>query len=74
MLERIKNVFGSFDVKESNISPETSLEELGFDSLMLLELVVALEEEFHITFDDSDLISRNFETVATIEKIIEKYT
>ena len=40
---------------DANITEETSLVELGIDSLMTVELVLGLEDAFNIQFNDSDL-------------------
>jgi len=40
---------------EKALSPELTLEDLGMDSLTLLELVIAVEEEFGITIYDDEM-------------------
>ena len=43
------------DVEESDIKPEASfIDDLGADSLGLVELVLAFEEEFEIDIPDED--------------------
>jgi acyl carrier protein len=49
------------------LSNDTSLLEGGIlDSLSLLRLVVFLEEQFHITVGEADLLPENFDNVNTI--------
>ena len=48
-------------------------EDLGLDSLSLTELMVALEEAFEIEFQADDLDPANFETVADIYTLMDKY-
>lgn len=49
-----------------------TLSELGYDSLKNVELVVLLEEEFNIRFDDSMLSQSRFSTVdSVIELVVE---
>ena len=53
--------------------PDTPLTEGGFwlDSVELLEVVVACESEFDLTFDASaDLTGRAFETLGTLTELI----
>jgi len=38
------------------ISPEASTEELGMDSMTLMDLVLELEDEFGVTFPDDVLV------------------
>ena len=55
--ETIKNALvEQFGVKESDITMDTSLiEDLGADSLDLLELIMAMEQEFDIEIPDEDV-------------------
>ncbi len=49
-----KIVIEQLDVEEANISLETSFEDLDADSLDIVELIMALEEEFGIEIPDED--------------------
>lgn len=51
----------------------TELQELGVNSLQLMELVVRIEEKWDISIDDDDLIGENFETIGTILKMLKRY-
>ncbi len=55
--EIIKNALvEQFSVNEDEITNETSLlEDLGADSLDLVELIMAMEEEFNIEIPDEDV-------------------
>lgn len=45
-----------FSVNEDDITPDTSLlDDLGADSLDLVELIMAMEEEFDIEIPDDDV-------------------
>jgi acyl carrier protein len=46
-------------------------EDLSFSSFDFLELVGTLEQEFGITFDSSDFNSQNFETVHSLEMLLQ---
>lgn len=48
-------------------------EDLGFDSLRMVELIVALEEEFGIQFCEDDLDPAQLLTVEDLYVLTEKY-
>lgn len=56
------------EIDVSSIHPESSLEELGLDSLDTVDLIMQFEDEFHISLD----MDENIKTVGDIVKRIEK--
>ena len=44
------------------------------ESVKILELVVAMEEEFGIEFEDKEFTKANFETVARIASVVRSKT
>lgn len=54
--EKIKKIIAEqLGVDEDEVTPEASfVDDLGADSLDTVELVMALEEEFHIEIPDED--------------------
>ncbi len=55
VFEKIKTiVMDQLDVEESQVTLETTFEALDADSLDVVELVMALEEEFDIEIPDED--------------------
>lgn len=56
--------------KNKNITPETSLKDLGIDSLDLVEIVMQIEDELGITFEDEEI--ENFKIVQDVYDSIEK--
>ena len=67
----IKIIAVQLDVSEDEVVPEASLiDDLGADSLDIVELVMAFEEEFGIEIPDEDAekIGRVQEAVSYIEK------
>jgi len=52
------------------VTPETTLEELGLSSLDRVELMMALEEAFHVTLDESVLSGPR--TVREVEAIVRQ--
>ena len=70
-LERVKEVIiDVLGVTEDQVKPEANLvEDLGADSLDVVEIVIALEEEFAITIEDEE--AEKIETVAGIVTLID---
>lgn len=60
-------------VSTEEIDPETNLEEYGMDSFEYIKLVIALENEFQIEFENEKLDFRNLSTLKSIASyIVEK--
>ena len=72
--DRVKNVIKEqLGVKEEEITRDASLmDDLGADSLDLIELVMELEEEFAIEIPDED--AENIHTVGEVITYIEGKT
>ena len=68
VFEKVKNVIiEQLGVAENNITMEASfIDDLGEDSLDIVELIMALEEEFDIEIPDSDA-----EKVVTVGDVVE---
>ena len=72
MLEKIKALVAeNLGVEESKITENSSLEDLGADSLDLFEMVMGLEEEFEIEIPTEDL--EQIVTVGDVVKYIEAH-
>lgn len=60
----------------TTIELNTPLEEIAFNSIDFIKLLVFLEDEFEIEFEDDDLVLENYRTmedlITTIEKTIEE--
>ena len=69
LLERIKNVIKEQSgCTDEEIVPEADLlQDLGMDSLDMVELTMALEEEFNFEISDAEA-----EQIKTVEQIINK--
>lgn len=73
MLEKVKEIVAeSLNVEESTLSETTSFkEDLGADSLDLLEMVMAFEEAFEVEIPSEDL--EQITTVGDVVKYIESH-
>lgn len=69
ILEKVKEVIVSqkLGVEEDDIKMDTSfIDDLGADSLDIVELIMAFEEEFDIQIPDSDA-----EKISTVGDVVE---
>ena len=70
----MKEVAEMFGVKPEELSSETKLQEdLGADSIDQVDLIIAFENEYNVTFPDADIFSAKFDTIADITKFIEEH-
>jgi acyl carrier protein len=69
--QRVKNIVGEqLGLDENGIKPEQRLvEDLGADSLDLVELVMAVEDEFDIDIPDQEA-----EKIETVQQYIDYLT
>ncbi|WP_339234815.1 acyl carrier protein [Paenibacillus sp. FSL R5-0517] len=63
IIQIIHNILGY----HLDIPLDERLENLGFNSIKYISLIVSLEEEFEIVFRDEDLLYECFATVEQIE-------
>ncbi|MCI5714709.1 MAG: acyl carrier protein [Firmicutes bacterium] len=71
VLDKIKSLLSSqLGIKEERIQLKSRiLEDLGADSLDLVELLMTLEDEFHVSISDEEAIK--LKTVEDIVKVID---
>ena len=71
IFEKIQNALADqFDVEPDTITSETDIiNDLGADSLDLVELIMTLEEEYDITITDESVYENK--TVGDVAKFIE---
>lgn len=66
-----QSLASQFEVDPSSITPDTNLvDDLGADSLDVVELIMSLEDEFGIAISDDDAV--NLTTVRRIVEYLEK--
>lgn len=60
--------------KEQNINKDTQLvEDLNYDSIKLVQLLVVIEEKYNVEFIDEDMDFGNFKTIGTLSDLVSKY-
>ena len=50
------------------VDPETNFNQIGIDSLSLIELVLFVERKFNIALPEEDLLPENFKSAKTLAK------
>ncbi len=72
VLEKVKVILSEqFDVEEDSLTNETNLQDdLGADSLDVVDLLMSIEDEFEIEIPDEDI--ENIRTVGELVSYIEK--
>lgn len=73
IFEKVKSIIvDQLSVEEDEVTPEASfIEDLGADSLDIVELIMALEEEFEIEVPDED--AEKIQTVADAVRYIKEH-
>lgn len=71
VFEKVKEILcEQLDVEEDKVTVEASIvDDLGADSLDVVDLIMSLEEEFDVEIPDEDV--ENMKTVGDIVKYIE---
>lgn len=71
-LERVANMIAEFrDIDAAAITGETTFEDLGFDSLDTVELVMAFEDKFGISIEVNQDLKTIGDMVDMIDKLVE---
>ena len=55
-----------FEINETNLEKETTWEEIGADSIDLVDLITEIEDEFEISIPDEE-----FENLKTIGDLVD---
>jgi len=74
LTQRIENIITSVlklePEKIREISQDETLNRIGVDSVNFIEIVISLEDEFGIAFEDDELLLQNLNTINKLQKII----
>jgi len=68
--KKIIKVASGFAIADEELSLDDKIINLGIDSLKIVELIIALEDEFHIQFSDSDLDPTKLVSVADVAALV----
>lgn len=71
--DRIKNCIKNIVGGSAEIEEDVDIKVYGIDSLLKVQLVIALEEKFNVSFQDDDINQNNFETINAIIELLRKY-
>lgn len=73
VLEKVKAILSEqFDAEEDTITPETNIaDDLGADSLDVVDLLMSIEDEFEIEIPDGEI--DNIKTVGDLVSYIEEH-
>ncbi len=73
VLEKVKAILAEqFDVEEEKITADTSIiNDLGADSLDVVDLLMSIEDEFEVEVPDEEI--ENIKTVEDLVKYIENH-
>jgi acyl carrier protein len=73
VLEKVKSILSEqFDAEEDSITADTNIaDDLGADSLDVVDLLMSIEDEFEIEVPDEEV--ENLKTVGELVKYIEDH-
>ena len=58
------------DLDPAEIDSDTALVDYGIDSFLLLELIVGIEETYHVRFEQTDITSETLKSINTLKELI----
>lgn len=74
MKERINKIVSKISMlPKEQIEENDILKDLGVDSIKMVEIIIALEEDFQINFTETDLNPEKLNTVKDIILLVESY-
>ncbi len=56
----------------SSISADENLNRVGVDSVNFIQIIIGLEDNLHIVFDDEELLLDNLNTLNKLENVINQ--
>ena len=70
ILEKLQEILSECKGEDLTIAPETTFDELEFDSLDKVDIVMQIEEAFDISLGDNMQLSTVGELIAKIEEAV----
>lgn len=70
ILEKLQEILSECKGEDLTITPETTFDELKFDSLDKVDIVMQIEEAFDISLGDNMQLSTVGELIAKIEEAV----
>ncbi|MGP9022901.1 acyl carrier protein [Streptomyces sp. BR1] len=67
--ERFVGLLSGFGIQADEVRPDTTFTQLEFDSLALVEITLAAQQEFDVAIDDDELTAED--TMAQVANVIE---
>ena len=71
--EKIFAAVKSLSAADTELSETVKFTDAGLSSLTMVELILAVEEEFDIELNDSDLAPANLVIIGDLITLVEKY-
>lgn len=73
IIECLKKIVGEDSVYNlDNIDNDTSLLSIGVNSLNVIKIIILLEEDFNISFEDEDIAMKNWKDINSIISVIKR--
>ena len=69
-LEKLKEILSDCKGEDIDITPETTIEELNFDSLDKVDIVMQIEEAYDISLGENLQLSTVGELIAKIDEAV----
>ena len=73
-LEKLARIFHQLNNQYNEISLNTSLQEMGINSIDFISLIVKVEDEFNIIFEDDKLDMTKFPDILSLFSYIQQQT
>lgn len=72
LMECVAQLTGKSELKE-HLDEKTALQEVGIDSVAMINLVVMIEQKYNAFYDDDELLEENFSNIGVISgRLLEK--
>lgn len=71
--ERVCKILNKLSGMQEIDEKMSLIDELGFDSLLLVTLLIEIEEEFQIQLEETDMNPYDFIYVSDIADMVERY-